>query len=42
MNYKANFRINPPLILNRDEADLGLGILDEVFAFVERRLPYKG
>jgi len=34
MNYKANFRINPPLSITRAEADEGLAILDEVFAGV--------
>jgi 4-aminobutyrate aminotransferase-like enzyme len=38
MNYKANFRINPPLSLTRDEADMGLEILDDVFDFTERKL----
>lgn len=41
MNYKANFRINPPLVLSRDEADQGLAILDEVFAHVVDHIPYK-
>ena len=41
MNYKPNFRINPPLILSREEADEGLAILDEVFAYVAHHLPYK-
>jgi 4-aminobutyrate aminotransferase / (S)-3-amino-2-methylpropionate transaminase / 5-aminovalerate transaminase len=41
MNYKPNIRINPPLILNREEADEGLAILDEVFAYVEKHIPYK-
>lgn len=41
MNYKANFRINPPLVLSRDEADEGLAILDEVFAHVVDHIPYK-
>ncbi len=40
MNYKANFRINPPLVLSREEADEGLAILDEVFAYVVRHIPY--
>jgi len=34
MNYKANFRINPPLSITQEEADEGLAILDEVFAGV--------
>ena len=37
MNYKANFRINPPLSLNREEADQALAILDDVFAHVEKQ-----
>jgi len=41
MNYKANFRINPPLSLTREEADTGLQILEEVFSFAEEHLPYK-
>lgn len=41
MNYKANFRINPPLVLSKDEADEGLGIIDEVFAYVRQHIPYK-
>jgi len=41
MNYKPNFRINPPLVLTREEADEGLAILDEVFRFVADHIPYK-
>ncbi|MDY0041959.1 MAG: aspartate aminotransferase family protein, partial [Desulforhabdus sp.] len=41
MNYKANFRINPPLVLTREQADEGLGIIDEVFAHVADHVPYK-
>jgi 4-aminobutyrate aminotransferase-like enzyme len=41
MNYKANFRINPPLILSRDEADEGLAILDEVFSHVVKHIAYR-
>lgn len=41
MNYKANFRINPPLVLSRAEADEGLAILDEVFAHLRDHIPYK-
>ena len=41
MNYKPNFRINPPLVLSREEADEGLAIIDEVFAFVAESIPYK-
>jgi 4-aminobutyrate aminotransferase-like enzyme len=42
MCYKPNFRINPPLTLRKEDADMGLGILDEVFAFVAKHVPYKG
>ncbi len=38
MNYKPNFRINPPLILTKEEAEIGLGILDEVFEYTEKHL----
>lgn len=41
MNYKPNFRINPPLTLTREEAVQGIEILDDVFAFVEKHIPYK-
>jgi len=41
MNYKPNFRINPPLSLSKEEADIGLGILDDVFAFGAKHIPYK-
>lgn len=41
MNYKANFRINPPLVLSRAEADEGLAILDDVFAHLRDHIPYK-
>jgi 4-aminobutyrate aminotransferase / (S)-3-amino-2-methylpropionate transaminase / 5-aminovalerate transaminase len=42
MNYKASFRINPPLTLTEAEAAEGLGILDEVFGFVAKNIRYKG
>ena len=41
MSYKANFRINPPLVLSRAEADEGLAILDEVFAHVADHVSYR-
>lgn len=41
MNYKPNFRINPPLILSKEEAEEGLGILDEVFKFVAENIPFR-
>lgn len=42
MNYKPSFRINPPLTVTMEEADTGLEILDEVFAFVRDHMPYRG
>ncbi|MBW2305638.1 MAG: aspartate aminotransferase family protein [Deltaproteobacteria bacterium] len=41
MNYKPNFRVNPPLSLSKEEADVGLQILDDVFAFLAKHIPYK-
>jgi 4-aminobutyrate aminotransferase/(S)-3-amino-2-methylpropionate transaminase len=41
MNYKPNFRINPPLNLAKEEADVGLEILDEAFACVAKKIPYR-
>ena len=41
MNYKAQFRINPPLSITEEEAARGLEILDEIFNYVERNLPYR-
>jgi len=41
MNYKPNFRINPPLVLSKKEADEGIQILDDVFSFVAEHIPYK-
>ena len=41
MNYKANFRINPPLTLTSEEAETGLGIIDETFAWVAKNLPWQ-
>lgn len=41
MNYKAAFRINPPLILTREEAERGLEILDDAFAYMDRHLPWR-
>jgi len=40
MNYAPHFRINPPLTLTREEAEEGVAILDEVFAYLEREVPY--
>lgn len=41
MNYKANFRINPPLTLTKSEAEEGLAILDDVFGFVSKNIPFQ-
>ena len=41
MNYSPHFRLNPPLILTRAEAEEGVAILDEVFGYIEREVPYK-
>ncbi|MGA2108712.1 MAG: aspartate aminotransferase family protein [Syntrophorhabdales bacterium] len=42
MSYKANFRINPPLIFTKKEADTALQILDDGFAYMANHIPYKG
>jgi len=41
MNYKPNFRINPPLSLTKLEAEEGVQILDDVFTHVREHIPYK-
>lgn len=38
MNYKPNFRINPPLTLTKEEADIGLEILDNVFEYTQKHI----
>ena len=38
MNYAPQFRINPPLVLTREEAEEGVAILDEVCAYVQREV----
>lgn len=40
MNYAPHFRINPPLSLTRAEAEEGAAILDEVFTYILREVPY--
>ncbi|MCL6621841.1 MAG: aspartate aminotransferase family protein [Syntrophobacterales bacterium] len=37
MNYTAQYRINPPLTLTEAEAEEGVGILDEVCAWLARQ-----
>ncbi len=41
MNYTAQFRINPPLSLTREEAEAGAAILDEVFTCMARVIPFR-
>jgi 4-aminobutyrate aminotransferase-like enzyme len=41
MSYKANFRINPPLILKKEEAESALQILDDVFSFVREHVTWR-
>ena len=36
MNYAPQYRINPPLVLTREEAEEGVAILNEVCAYVQR------
>ncbi len=38
MNYTAQYRINPPLVLTEAQAEEGVDILDEVCAYVDREL----
>ncbi len=38
MNYTAQFRINPPLVLTEAQAEEGVGILDEVCAYIDREV----
>ncbi len=41
MNYTAQYRINPPLVLTEAQAEEGVGILDEVCAYIDREFrPY--
>jgi 4-aminobutyrate aminotransferase-like enzyme len=38
MNYTAQFRINPPLVLTEAQAEEGVAILDEVCAYIDREV----
>lgn len=38
MNYSPRVRINPPLAITHEEAEAGLGVLEEVFALVQKDL----
>jgi 4-aminobutyrate aminotransferase-like enzyme len=42
MSYKASFRINPPLVFTKNEAEAALQILDDGFSYVANHIPYKG
>ena len=39
MSYNPRVRLNPPLVISRDEALEGVAILDEVFAELATRFP---
>jgi 4-aminobutyrate aminotransferase-like enzyme len=42
MSYKASFRINPPLIFTKKEAETALQILDDGFSYLANHISYKG
>ncbi len=41
MGYFPRIRINPPLVITREEAEAGAAILDEVFAWVDKNLDWR-
>jgi len=41
MGYFPRIRINPPLVISREQAEVGATILDEVFAYVEREVDWR-
>ncbi len=41
MGYFPRIRINPPLVINREQAEVGATILDEVFAYVAREVDWR-
>jgi 4-aminobutyrate aminotransferase-like enzyme len=41
MGYFPRVRINPPLVINADQAEAGAAILDEVFAHVRDHLNWR-
>ncbi|MBF6567306.1 MAG: aspartate aminotransferase family protein [Candidatus Binataceae bacterium] len=41
MGYFPRVRINPPLVINADQAEAGVAILDEVFAHVRDHLDWR-
>jgi 4-aminobutyrate aminotransferase-like enzyme len=41
MGYFPRMRINPPLVITREQAEAGIEILDEVFAHVRDHLDWR-
>lgn len=41
MGYFPRIRINPPLVITREQADTGAAILDEVFGWVEKHVDWR-
>jgi 4-aminobutyrate aminotransferase-like enzyme len=41
MGYFPRVRINPPLVITREQAEVGAAILDEVFALVDREVDWR-
>ena len=41
MGYFPRVRINPPLVITEDQAEVGLAILDEVFAHVRDHVDWR-
>jgi 4-aminobutyrate aminotransferase-like enzyme len=41
MGYFPRMRINPPLVITRDQAEAGVEILDEVFGHVRDHLDWR-
>lgn len=41
MDYFHRVRINPPLVISAEQAQEGIAILDDVFAYVQQHIDYK-
>jgi 4-aminobutyrate aminotransferase-like enzyme len=41
MGYFPRVRINPPLVINERQAEAGLQILDEVFAYISENVNWR-
>jgi 4-aminobutyrate aminotransferase-like enzyme len=41
MSYFPRVRINPPLVISREQAEAGAAILDEVFGWVEQQVDWR-